>query len=157
MEAVSIFNMKKYDYLVQIKSPKWQKRRLDILNRDDFTCQMCGSKETTLHVHHLVYHDGRKMWEYEDWELLTLCEKCHNHEHLIGEVIDEKIFQLKSRGVSIEEINSLLEKIDAQLLNGNDFCITDIIGDCWRPDLPDGYLKKLAERRNNLKKESKRL
>lgn len=149
--------MKKDDYLDQIKSPKWQKRRLDILNRDDFTCQMCGSKETTLHVHHLVYHDGRKMWEYEDWELLTLCEKCHNHEHLIGEVIDEKIFQLKSRGVSIEEINSLLEKIDAQLLNGNDFCITDIVGDCWRPDLPDGYLKKLAERRNNLKKESKRL
>ena len=64
-------------YQDQIKSPKWQKKRLGILNRDEFTCQKCGNKDSQLHVHHKHYNNGAKIWEYENWELTTLCEKCH--------------------------------------------------------------------------------
>lgn len=60
------------DYKEQIKSPKWQKRRLEILQLDNFTCQICGDNEHTLNVHHLVYYKDKKIWEYEDWELITL-------------------------------------------------------------------------------------
>lgn len=52
--------------------------------RDKFTCQMCGAKAsdgTTLNVHHLRYHRGAQPWEYDDKELLTLCESCHKKEH----------------------------------------------------------------------------
>ncbi|WP_349966282.1 HNH endonuclease [Phocaeicola massiliensis] len=139
------------NYKEQIKSPKWQKRRLEILQRDDFKCQICGDSENTLNVHHLVYHKDRNIWEYEDWELITLCEECHEHEHIIEESINERIWSLKSRGLSAEEICALLEKIDIELYMGNDFCITNIVGDEWIPEIESGYLKKIVERRHKLK------
>jgi hypothetical protein len=68
-------------YADQIKHPEWQKKRLEILNRDEFTCQQCGNKEQTLHVHHKHYNYGAKIWEYQAWELTTLCETCHSKTH----------------------------------------------------------------------------
>jgi 5-methylcytosine-specific restriction endonuclease McrA len=35
-------------YSDQYKSPLWQKKRLEIMNRDKFTCQECGEKEKQL-------------------------------------------------------------------------------------------------------------
>jgi hypothetical protein len=64
-------------YAEQIKSPKWQKKRLKILERDKYTCQSCGEENKTLHVHHLLYKKGNSIWEYKDHELTTLCEECH--------------------------------------------------------------------------------
>ena len=144
-------NMNKSDYIKQIKSPKWQKRRLEIMQKDNFTCQICGDKESTLNVHHLVYHKGRNIWEYEDWELITLCEDCHEWQHSLKDALYEKVWYLQSRGVTMEEISAILEKIDVQLYSGNDFCITEIVGDDWRPEIEPGYMKRLAERRHKLK------
>lgn len=50
------------DYKEQIKSPKWQKRRLEIMQKDNFTCQLCGDTESMLNVHHLTYHKDKKIW-----------------------------------------------------------------------------------------------
>lgn len=66
-------------YAEKLKDPKWQKRRLDILSRDGFTCQTCRDTETTLHVHHLQYFKGDP-WDVEDIYLITLCENCHEEE-----------------------------------------------------------------------------
>ncbi len=71
-------SMTKYAEL--LKDPRWQKKRLEILERDDWTCQWCGSKEKTLHVHHLCYVHGRDPWESPIHELLTVCEDCHASE-----------------------------------------------------------------------------
>jgi len=68
-------------YAEQLKSPKWQKKRLEILERDKFTCRICGDKEKELHVHHRIYKKNLKMWEYEDYILLTLCSDCHESMH----------------------------------------------------------------------------
>jgi len=68
--------MNKEEYAEKLTHPKWQRRRLEIFNRDDFTCQKCGDKETTLHVHHLIYFDCNP-WDYNDGELITLCAHCH--------------------------------------------------------------------------------
>jgi len=65
------------DYL----KPQWQKKRLEILERDNFTCIQCGDKENTLHVHHQYYLKDYKVWEYENQSLITLCSRCHEHEH----------------------------------------------------------------------------
>ena len=59
------------------RHPKWQKKRLEVLQRDDFTCQKCGDAETELHVHHRTYHRGRKVWETPIDDLVTLCKPCH--------------------------------------------------------------------------------
>lgn len=59
------------------KHPNWQRKRLEILSRDDFTCVACGDKESTLHVHHMLYPAG-EVWEIDDKFLQTLCEDCHD-------------------------------------------------------------------------------
>jgi len=63
----------------QLRDRRWQKRRLEILSRDNFTCCMCGSTDNTeqLHVHHLVYKRSLPIWEYPDNALITLCATCH--------------------------------------------------------------------------------
>src|SRR5688572_22440051 len=60
-----------------LKDPRWQKKRLTILNRDEWLCTMCGNGQITLHVHHKKYIRGLKPWEYEDHYLTTLCVECH--------------------------------------------------------------------------------
>ena len=72
--------VKKESYVEMLRSPLWQKKRLEIMQRDDFTCQHCGCKERELQVHHRVYHKGAKPWEYDDSELITLCDRCHEAE-----------------------------------------------------------------------------
>lgn len=57
------------------KHPKWQKKRLEILNRDGWKCCACGTSDSTLHVHHAFY-DGDLWSVHEKW-LQTLCEQCH--------------------------------------------------------------------------------
>jgi hypothetical protein len=64
-------------YADKLKDPRWQKIRLEILNRDDWACQYCGDKETTLHVHHLCYAKSRNPWDVEHDALITYCEICH--------------------------------------------------------------------------------
>lgn len=64
-------------YSEKLKDPRWQKKRLKILERDDFTCKVCGSIEKTLHVHHIFYLARKNPWEYPDCFLVTACEDCH--------------------------------------------------------------------------------
>lgn len=64
-------------YSEKLKDPRWQKKRLEILERDKFTCKKCDDTETTLHVHHLKYQKGKNPWEYNKKDLITLCEHCH--------------------------------------------------------------------------------
>ncbi len=63
-------------YSELLKDPRWQKKRLEIMQRDNFTCQLCFSSTKTLHVHHLDYV-GSYPWDTPDDQLLTVCEGCH--------------------------------------------------------------------------------
>ncbi len=57
--------------------PKWQKKRLQVLNRDGFKCRLCDDTETALHVHHLKY--TQKLPQDEPIEnLITYCSDCHS-------------------------------------------------------------------------------
>lgn len=77
-------NKGKVSYAEMLKDPRWQKRKTEILNRDNFTCQLCGNTEKTLHVHHKYYLENHKPWEYGDSVLITLCEDCHSWIHENG-------------------------------------------------------------------------
>jgi hypothetical protein len=67
-------------YSELLRDPRWQKKRLEILQRDRWSCMACGDATKTLHVHHKVYSKGAMPWEYEDRLLVTLCAGCHEGE-----------------------------------------------------------------------------
>lgn len=72
---------KNINYYEKFKDPRWQKKRLEIFERDGFCCQNCFNPNSTLHAHHLFYEEGKEPWDYNDSSIITLCEDCHSTEH----------------------------------------------------------------------------
>jgi len=62
--------------------PLWQRKRMEILYRDDFKCSRCGCDDLPLHVHHDYYETGLAPWEYDNEYLRTLCMECHYDAHM---------------------------------------------------------------------------
>jgi len=62
-------------YSEKLKDPRWQKKRLEIFQRDNWKCTECGNDQSTLHIHHEKY--SGKPWEIPNKKLKTLCEGCH--------------------------------------------------------------------------------
>lgn len=71
----------KKTYGEKLLDPKWQQRRLEVFESDKWTCQFCGDKESTLHVHHFYYIKGGNPWDVDDTGLATVCENCHHLLH----------------------------------------------------------------------------
>lgn len=95
-------------YSEKLRDPRWQKRRLEIFERDNFSCTACGSSDKTLHVHHLYYCKGREPWEYPNFCLNTRCEDCHKSAEADCRADDgsyvmaewEEVFERLTNGVS---------------------------------------------------------
>ena len=64
-------------YAEKLRDPRWQKKRLEVFNRDNWQCCHCGNGSRTLHVHHIKYRGYIDPWEYGLEELQTLCAPCH--------------------------------------------------------------------------------
>ena len=95
------------NYAEKLKDPRWQKKRLKILERDNWCCQWCGTEENTLNVHHLKYSNGDP-WDIEDHHLTTLCEDCHEkYPELINRAIENLVDVVKSLGFDVYSIDLL--------------------------------------------------
>lgn len=68
-------------YFEKLKDPRWQKKRLETLERSGWSCEVCGDTEESLHVHHKQYFKGREPWDYEIGQLAVLCKCCHEESH----------------------------------------------------------------------------
>lgn len=91
-------------YVEMCQRPEWQQKRLKILERDDWQCQVCGTKTETLAVHHWYYKSGSMPWEYPDRALTTMCEACHKehqakYRNLSGILLDGLFHLLGHTGV----------------------------------------------------------
>lgn len=64
-------------YAQKLLDPRWQRKRLQILERDRFRCILCNNDKEQLQIHHKKYFKGKEPWEYEDQYLETLCATCH--------------------------------------------------------------------------------
>jgi hypothetical protein len=65
-------------YAEKLKDPRWQRKRLEVMQRDDFACRGCQDKANALNVHHCYYLPRAAPWDYPEKDLVTLCESCHN-------------------------------------------------------------------------------
>lgn len=103
---------KRKTYAELLRSPLWQKKRLEIFERDNFTCQYCGNTESELQVHHKVYHEGLNPWEYSNHELITLCELCHSVET----ITKRNLYQMFTETCKLSRECGFSEQLIASLL-----------------------------------------
>ena len=112
---------KKETYSEILKDPRWQKKRLEIMQRDNFTCQHCGCSDKSLQVHHLWYSQNNKPWEYDNDSLITLCERCHELETEYNSELYSTFCELKKiageKGFSKQLLASVLDNICFYLEN----------------------------------------
>jgi hypothetical protein len=80
-------------YAEKLKDPRWQKKRLEVFERDEWSCQQCFDAQSTLHVHHKWYEKGRDPWDYPLESLITLCEDCHELENAERYAVDQKLIR----------------------------------------------------------------
>lgn len=75
--SISMTKSNTKTYAEKLKDPRWQKKRLHLLELARWECENCHSDSSTLHVHHVFYESKRQPWEYEDNDFMVLCETCH--------------------------------------------------------------------------------
>lgn len=98
-------------YSEKLKDPRWQRKRLEIMERDEFQCKCCLSKKNTLTVHHKWYIKNKDPWDYVDSCFITFCDKCHTLFH--SEYEDVDIFNyFHKRGLNKTDLFILLWHIE---------------------------------------------
>lgn len=114
------------NYSEVLKNPQWQRKRLEILQRDKWKCCRCDNGRISLHVHHKQYIAGRKPWEYEDSNFETLCFVCHENEHKpkVNFTHDAKVFLFPKTG-ELAVICDEIEKLQESIKNVTDFEIIE--------------------------------
>lgn len=141
------------EYGELLRDPRWQKLRLKILERDEWTCQICFDTATTLNVHHLDYRDGAKPWEYNHTELVTLCESCHKVETKIRFDDERRLLKALRRNFFSYEMEKIAVALEARI---HGISHHPVLSDAIAHALTDpnvelvllkSYLKSLSERK----------
>ena len=127
------------EYAEKLKHPSWQRKRLEVLQRDGFKCRYCKDETSTLHVHHLHYVKGRNPWDYDNASLVTLCHVCHDNEHdSFAEAKNCLIDSLRTRGAMFMDIIGIAVAFDlsgsndVQMSGDEWFLLAGIIGDAMK-------------------------
>jgi len=62
-------------------TPQWRKFRFQALERAQWRCQICGTSQSSLHVHHKRYIPHRLPWQYNSDQIEVLCAFHHRARH----------------------------------------------------------------------------
>ena len=114
-------------YSEKLKDPRWQSKRIEILERDGYKCKECKSLDD-LQVHHKRYIPGRDPWQYDGFDLVTLCNECHERQHGIALDYDHLYTTGKLPVVLIDE------QIDV---------LISLLKDGLKADLEEALIKKI--------------
>lgn len=108
------------NYLDKLRNPLWQKKRLEIFNRDNWQCRECGRNNVTLNVHHLIY-EGNNPWDTQDKHLKTLCETCHEEESFHRPKFEKSLLNaIRAKGFVFHELSSITDGFNnLDLSHGN--------------------------------------
>ena len=117
-------NTKQTSYSEKLRDPRWQKKRLCVMQRDGFACRDCGDEKSTLQVHHCHYEKGGP-WMTDERFLLTLCGDCHEKRGDLesdGKRALGFIFANLSNASDDESLRELIRSMVFKAENGKD-CI----------------------------------
>lgn len=72
-------------YAQRLKDPRWQKKRLELLNKAHWTCEECKAVEPAdgLQIYHVFYMLGKLPWEHDDRIMMVLCDGCHKRRQKV--------------------------------------------------------------------------
>jgi hypothetical protein len=87
-------------YRSQYLDPRWQKKRLEVMESTSFKCESCDSETNTLNVHHKQYIPNRDVWDYRRDQFLVLCEDCHEAYHSEFDWLNEVIGSVDPKNLS---------------------------------------------------------
>lgn len=98
-------------YAEKLQHPLWQRTRLRVLERANYTCEQCGDTETQVHVHHMFYLWGAEPWDYPDYAFKCLCRNCHNEVTAEKDMVKQDMRALtamiKATGITPCHINDI--------------------------------------------------
>jgi hypothetical protein len=118
------------EYIQKFKDPRWQKKRLEIFERDKWQCQVCLAEGDTLNIHHKYYCDDCEPWEYDDNALVTLCERCHEYEKdYLKSASSRLIKAMKEPGMMAGDINWIAQGFECADFICNAEIMADVIFD----------------------------
>lgn len=100
------------EYWQKLQDPRWQKKRLEILEGAGWKCEECGDSTSELQVHHCVYLKGAEPWEYSKGSLMSLCYVCHEKRQAI-EQLTTALFNNFLRFQTIDEVYAIASSLDA--------------------------------------------
>lgn len=115
-------------YIEKLKDPRWQKKRLEIFERDEWYCQICFDNEATLNVHHKYYIWKADPWDYPDDALITLCEECHSNERESLPVQEKRLIKNIRKHFLSYEISRLADIFEDLELYYADGVMISVIG-----------------------------
>jgi 5-methylcytosine-specific restriction endonuclease McrA len=76
--VISIAQMRNMPYKLYLQTEHWQHFRSEALKFAQYKCQLCGTKDEVLNVHHRDYSNiGCETFN----DVIVLCEKCHGIHH----------------------------------------------------------------------------
>ena len=83
------------------KSKKWEHVRTQALRRDDYMCQCCKANNQMIQaecVHHIFPRDTYSQYQFDLWNLMSLCNECHDemHNHYTGGLSKKGMLFLRS-------------------------------------------------------------
>jgi hypothetical protein len=99
-------------YAEKLRDPRWQRLRLEVMQRAKFACEKCSADDRTLNVHHKIYRKGADPWQYETSELECLCEDCHEEKHELIAALNEAVALLDH--AYLEELVGYAEALAAK-------------------------------------------
>jgi hypothetical protein len=118
----------KKKYSEKLRDPRWQKKRLEVFERDNFTCQCCFDSSSTLAVHHLRYIRGREPWDCPNDMLITLCDGCHTAEYEgMKDSIESLVEQIKDRGFLCGSVDDLARAFNGLIMKNPPDIMASII------------------------------
>lgn len=99
-------------YSEKLRDPRWQKMRLQIMERDGFACRVCSATTKPLNVHHLAYFPHADPWDYPPKMLITLCDDDHKAEEEGKIAADAQLIEvLRRNGAMNSDINRITQII----------------------------------------------
>ena len=89
-------------YNSKLRDARWQRKRLEVMNRDKWTCRCCGvyGDGVVFNVHHAYYESGKNPWEYPSDSLVTWCSDCHSIMHDYLQILNKSVCNMTGARIS---------------------------------------------------------